>query len=70
MKTLLEIYEEESLSENLMEQAVKEALEKGFIRKSDLKKNPELARYALEVGAQIHKNATNFHMAVKNEVCK
>ena len=47
MRTLLDIHEEESLPENLIEQAVKEALEKGFIRKSDLKKNPELARYAL-----------------------
>ena len=47
LRTLLDIYEEESLPENIMEQAVKEALEKGYIRKSDLKKNPELARYAL-----------------------
>ena len=47
LRTLLDIYEKESLSEGLMEQAVKEALEKNFIRKSDLKKNPELARYAL-----------------------
>ena len=47
LRTLLDIHKEEILSENLMEQAVKEALEKGFIRKSDLKKNPELARYAL-----------------------
>ena len=34
-------------SEEIMEQAMKEALEKGYIRKSDLKKNPDLARYAL-----------------------
>ena len=34
LKTLLDIYEEESLSEDFMEQAVKEALEKGFIKKS------------------------------------
>ena len=47
LKTLLDIYEEESLSEKLMEQAVKEALEKGLIRKVDLKKNPKLAKYAL-----------------------
>ena len=47
LRTLLDIYEEESLTNHLMEQAVKEALEKGFIRKSDLKKNSELARYAL-----------------------
>ncbi len=47
LRTLLDIHEEESLSENLMEQAVKEALEKGFIKKSDLKKKSELARYAL-----------------------
>lgn len=47
LRTLLDIYEEESLTDSLMEQAVKEALEKGFIRKSDLKKNSELARYAL-----------------------
>ena len=47
LRTLLDIHEEKSLSEELMEQAVKEALEKGYIRKSDLKKNSELARYAL-----------------------
>ena len=47
LKTLLDMYEEESLSENLMEQATKEALEKGYIRKKDLKKHFELARYAL-----------------------
>ena len=47
LRTLLDIHEEEALSENLIEQAVKEALEKGYIRKSDLKKNSELARYAL-----------------------
>ena len=47
LRTLLDIHEEESLSEEFIEQAVKEALEKGYIRKSDLKKNPELARYAL-----------------------
>ena len=47
LRTLLDIHEEESLTDNLMEQAVKEALEKGFIKKSDLKKNSELARYAL-----------------------
>ena len=47
LRTLLDIYEEETLSEDFMDQAVKEALEKGYIRKSDLKKNPELARYAL-----------------------
>ncbi len=47
LRTLLDMYEEKSLADNLMEQTVKEALEKGFIRKSDLKKNPELAKYAL-----------------------
>ena len=47
LRTLLDIYEEESLTDNLMEQAVKEALKKGFIKKSDLKKNSELARYAI-----------------------
>lgn len=47
LRTLLDIYEEEALPENLIEQAVKEALEKGYIRKYDLKKNSELARYAL-----------------------
>ena len=47
LRTLLDIHEEESLTNNLMEQAVKEALEKGFIKKSDLKKNSELAKYAL-----------------------
>ena len=47
LRTLLDIYEEKSLPDDFMEQAVKEALEKGFIRKSDLKKNSELARYAL-----------------------
>ena len=47
LRTLLDIHKEEALPENLIEQAVKEALEKGYIRKFDLKKNPELARYAL-----------------------
>ena len=47
LRTLLDIYEEKSLSDDFMEQAVKEALEKGLIRKSDLKKKSELARYAL-----------------------
>ena len=47
LRTLLDIYEEKSLSDDFMEQGVKEALEKDFIRKLDLKKNPELARYAL-----------------------
>ncbi len=47
IRTLLDLYEEGSLSDDFMEQAVKEALAKGFIRKYDLKKNPELARYAL-----------------------
>ena len=47
LRTILDVYEEESLPENFMEQAVKEALERGLIRKSDLKKNPELAKYSL-----------------------
>ncbi len=47
LRTLLDMYEEESLPESVMEQAVKEALEKGLIRKSDLKKNSELARFSL-----------------------
>ena len=47
LRTLLDVYKEQSLPENFMEQAVKEALERGFIKKSDLKKNPELAKYAL-----------------------
>ena len=47
LRTLLDIHEEEALTDSLMEQAMKEALEKGFIKKSDLKKNSELARYAL-----------------------
>ena len=47
LRTLLDMHEEGSLSEELMEQAVKEALEKGYIRKFDLKQNPELARYTL-----------------------
>ena len=47
IRTLLDLYEEGSLSDDFMEQAVKDALAKGFIRKYDLKKNPELARYAL-----------------------
>ena len=47
LKTILDIYEEESLPENFMEQAVKEALERGLIKRFDLKKNPELAKYSL-----------------------
>ena len=47
LKTLLDIHKAKSLSEQLMEQAVQEALQKGYIIKSDLKKNPELARYTL-----------------------
>ena len=47
LRTLLDIHQEASLPDNLMEQAVKESLKKGFIQKSDLKQNSELARYAL-----------------------
>ena len=47
LRTILDIYEEKSLPEIFTEQAVKEALERGLIKRSDLKKNPELARYAI-----------------------
>ena len=47
LRTILDIYEEGFLPENFMEQAVKEALERGLIKRSDLKKNPELAKYSL-----------------------
>ena len=47
LKTLLDIHEERHLSEDLIEQAVKEALQKGYITRSDIRKHFELARYTL-----------------------
>lgn len=47
LRTLLDLVEEKRISDEFIEQATKQALEKGFITKSDIKKNEKLARYAI-----------------------
>lgn len=47
LKTLLDLIEEHRISDEFIEQATKQALEKGHISKADIKKNDKLARYAL-----------------------
>ena len=47
LKTLLDLIEENRISDELIEQATKQALEKGYISKSDIKKNEKLARFAI-----------------------
>jgi predicted transcriptional regulator of viral defense system len=47
LRTLLDLIEEQRISDEFIEQATKQALEKGFITKADIKKNERLARYAI-----------------------
>ena len=47
IQTLIDIHDEGSLSSELIEQAVKQALSKGLISKNELKGNQSLIRYAL-----------------------
>ena len=47
LKTLLDLIEERRISDELIEQATKEALLKGYLSKVDIKKNEKLARYAI-----------------------
>lgn len=47
LKTLLDLIDERRISDEFIEQATKQALEKGHISKGDIKKNEKLARYAL-----------------------
>jgi predicted transcriptional regulator of viral defense system len=47
LKTLLDLIEERRISDEFIEQATKQALAKGYISKSDIKKNEKLARYAI-----------------------
>lgn len=47
LRTLLDLIEEQRISDEFIEQATKQAMEKGFITKSDVKKNERLARYAI-----------------------
>lgn len=47
LRTLLDLIFEQRVSDEFIEQATKEALEKGFLSKADIKKNEKLARYAI-----------------------
>jgi predicted transcriptional regulator of viral defense system len=47
LRTLLDLIFEQRVSDEFIEQATKEALEKGFLSKADIKKNEKLARYAV-----------------------
>ncbi len=47
LRTLLDLVEEHTISDEFIEQATKEALEKGHISRTDLKKHEKLARYAI-----------------------
>lgn len=47
LRTLLDLIQEQRISDEFIEQATKEALEKGHISRSDIKKNEKLARYAI-----------------------
>lgn len=47
LRTLLDLIEEHRISDEFIEQATKQALAKGYISKSDIKKNEKLARYAI-----------------------
>lgn len=46
-KTLIDIIDEERVSDEFIEQATKEALSKGLLSKADIKKIEKLARYAI-----------------------
>jgi predicted transcriptional regulator of viral defense system len=47
LRTLLDLVEEHRISDEFIEQATKQALERGHISKADIKKNEKLARYAI-----------------------
>ena len=47
LKTLVDIIDEQRVSDEFIEQATKEALAKGLLSKADIKKNEKLARYAI-----------------------
>ena len=47
LKTLLDLIGEKRVSDEFIEQATKQALQKGYISKADIKKNEKLARYAI-----------------------
>jgi hypothetical protein len=47
LKTLLDLIEERRISDEFIEHATKQALKKGYISKSEIKKNEKLARYAI-----------------------
>jgi predicted transcriptional regulator of viral defense system len=47
LKTLLDLIDEKRVSDEFIEQATKQALQKGYISKADIKKNEKLARYAI-----------------------
>lgn len=47
LKTLIDIIEEQRVSDEFIEQATREALSKGLLSKADIKKNEKLARYAI-----------------------
>ena len=47
LKTLIDIIDEERISDEFIEQATKEALRKGLLSIADVKKNDLLARYAI-----------------------
>ena len=47
LRTLLDLIDEDRVSAEFIEQATKEALEKGFLSKTDIKKIDRLARYVL-----------------------
>ena len=47
LRTLIDLIEEKRISDEFIEQATKQAIEKGYITRSDIKKNDKLARYAI-----------------------
>ena len=47
IKTLLDIHQRGSISIDLIEQAVRQALQRGLVTKKNLKEFPELLRYAI-----------------------
>jgi predicted transcriptional regulator of viral defense system len=47
IRTLLDLIEEGRVSDELIEQATKQAMQRGYISKTDIKKHDQLARYAI-----------------------
>lgn len=47
IRTLLDLIEEGRVSDEVIEQATKQAMQKGYISKSDIKKHDQLARFAI-----------------------